>query len=501
VELPRTRAQRIRWGVIAAVVVAGGWFISHQFESLDLEQLLVDVSDTLGAWTYLLAGLLAFLETGAFVGLVVPGETFVIFAGAVAGVGETNVYVTIAVVWFSAWAGDSTSFVIGRRLGRGFIRRHGPKLRITPERFRQVEGYFERHGGKTILIGRFIGLVRALAPFVAGSSGMAYRAFLPYSVLGTGLWAGTFCVLGYFGARSLEEIADQAGTGIFVFGATVAVIVGIVVAARFLREHRNRARVVAWMDARAPLRPLVALGRRVKPQARFLWNRITPGGLGLELTALLAVLAVSVFVLVGFASIVSEDPGPTAADTAAADVVAELQTPFLTDVGEVVTALGSTPAIVLVALVAAIVLAWRRHWPELCVLIAALAITYTLVPILKEEIARPRPDGGLVDVGGDAYPSGHAAYSVIYAWLALTFAVRLRPGWAGGTALIVAGIALTAAVGLSRVYLEVHWLSDVSGGWGLGASAFALCAVIALVVTHLRQNPPREESSPPAANE
>jgi undecaprenyl-diphosphatase len=484
-ELPRTRTQRIRWGVILALVVAGGWFVSHQFESLDLEQLLVDVSGTLGDWTYLLAGLLAFLETGAFVGLVVPGETFVIFAGAVSGVGETNIYVTIAVVWFSAWAGDSTSFLIGRRLGRGFIQRHGPKLRITPERFRQVEGYFDRHGGKTILIGRFIGLVRALAPFIAGSSGMAYRAFLPYSVLGTGLWAGTFCVLGYFGARSLEEIADQAGTGIFVFGATVAVIVGIVVAARFLREQRNRARVVAWMEARPPLRPLVGLGRRVKPQARFLWNRITPGGLGLELTALLAVLAVSVFVLVGFGSIVGDDPGPTPGDTAAADLVAEIQAPWLTDVAKIVTELGSASVTLLVGLVAAVALAARREWPELAMLVAALAIAHLAVPVLKEGIDRPRPVGGLVEADGGAYPSGHATYSVIYAWLALTVALRLRPGWAGGTALIVAGVALTVAVGLSRVYLDVHWLSDVSGGWALGVSAFALCAVVALVITHL----------------
>ena len=366
-----------------------------------------------------------------------------ILAGAVAGTGETDIYVTIAIVWFSAWAGDSTSFMIGRRLGRGFIQRHGPKLRVTPERFEQVEGYFANHGGKTILIGRFIGLVRALAPFVAGSSGMAYRAFLPYSVLGTGLWAGTFCVLGYIGARSLEEIADKAGRGIFVFGLTVAVIVGIVVAVRFLRDAHNRKRIVDWMDARAPLRPLVALGRRVKPQARFLWNRITPGGLGLELTAMLAVLAVSVFVLVGFGSIVSDDPGPTPGDTAAADFVAEIKSDGLAEIAAAVTDLGTTSVTLLVALVAAVALAARRHWPELAVLLAAVVIVHIAVPVLKELIDRPRPVGGQVEQLGPAYPSGHAAFSVIYAWLALTFAIRLRPGWAGGTALIAAGVALT----------------------------------------------------------
>jgi undecaprenyl-diphosphatase len=107
-------------------------------------------------------------------------------------------------------------------------------------------------------------------------------------------------------------------------------------------------------------------------------------------------------------------------------------------------------------------------------------------------VDRPRPGGGLVEVSGAGYPSGHAAHSVFYAWLALTVAIRVRPGWRYGSALIAGGIALTALVGLTRVYLGVHYLSDVSGGWALGVTAFATCAAVALVVTHLRrlrQNP------------
>jgi undecaprenyl-diphosphatase len=78
---------------------------------------------------------------------------------------------------------------------------------------------------------------------------------------------------------------------------------------------------------------------------------------------------------------------------------------------------------------------------------------------------------------------------VIYVWLATTIVVRLRPGMARATLVVVAGIALTALVGLSRVYLNVHYLSDVSGGWALGAAAFSICAAIGLVVSQLRHNP------------
>ena len=121
-------------------------------------------------------------------------------------------------------------------------------------------------------------------------------------------------------------------------------------------------------------------------------------------------------------------------------------------------------------------------------MVVALVICHVGVPLIKEMIDRPRPDGGLVDASGSSYPSGHAAYAVIYTWLALidhgavTAGADVRVGADRG------GLALTAAVGLSRVYLNVHYLSDVSGGWALGVSAFASCAMVALIVTRLRQN-------------
>ena len=103
--------------------------------------------------------------------------------------------------------------------------------------------------------------------------------------------------------------------------------------------------------------------------------------------------------------------------------------------------------------------------------------------------AAARPADGR---SGSGFPSGHAAHSMIYPWLAVTLAIRLRPGMAGGTALLVTGFALAAVVGLSRVYLRVHYLSDVTRGWALGAAAFSACAAVALVVTHLRQNSGRD---------
>jgi membrane protein DedA with SNARE-associated domain/membrane-associated phospholipid phosphatase len=473
------RRSHLRTAVIVALVIAGFWLFHHFSGDIDFEKLLEDLSTSLGDWTYVLVGVLAFLETGAFVGLVFPGETAVLLGGAVAGQGETSIVITIAIVWFCAWAGDTCSFLIGQRLGRDFILKHGPRVRITHERFEQVEAYLKRHGGKTILVGRFIGLVRALAPFIAGSSRLPYRAFVPYSILGTGLWAATFCLLGYVLSNSLDKATEIAGRGIFVFGLVIGVTVAAIVITRFLRSPENRARLAARIEATPGI-------RRLLPQLRFFWHRLTPGGLGLELTSLLAALAVGLFVFVGYALIVSDDAGPTPGDSQAIDIVQSIQVGWLTDVAKAITHLGTSAVTLTVAVIAGGVLAWRRLWWEAAVLIGALIICHIAVPAFKEEIGRPRPSGdALVSASGGSYPSGHATYSVIYTWLALTIAIRVRPGWTYGSALIAGGIALTALVGLSRVYLNVHYLSDVSGGWGLGVSAFSLCAAIAIVVTHL----------------
>ena len=96
--------------------------------------------------------------------------------------------------------------------------RHGPRFGISHERFEKVEDYFGRHGGKTIFIGRFISLVRAFAPFIAGSSGMRYRAFVPYSILGTGLWVSAHILIGYFFSRRSRRAGKYAGKGAFVLG-------------------------------------------------------------------------------------------------------------------------------------------------------------------------------------------------------------------------------------------------------------------------------------------
>jgi len=477
--------------IIAAAALAIGavyFFISRQLGHLDLQNLLEEVSNTLGAWTYLLVGVFAFAETGAFVGLVVPGETLMLLGGAVAGQGAIDIYLLIAIAWFAAWLGDTFGFFLGRRLGREFVMKHGPRVGISHERFEKVEEYFGRHGGKTIFIGRWISLVRAFAPFIAGSSGMGYRGFVPYSILGTGLWASLHILVGYFFSRSIETAGHYAARGAFLLATLIVVVAGTVFVVRRLREEENREAVVRWMEDHRATAWMVELSRR--PQFRFLWDRVTPGGtFGLEFTSLMATLAVALFVLIAYTVIVGEDPGPTPGDETAAELVGHIQTAALVSVAKVVTFFGSGAFAWGLALVCAALLAWRRRWVEFWVLLGGMTITQAGIDGIKDAVDRPRPPDPLVSSSGSSFPSGHAAHSVIYLWLAVTIVLRLRPGMARATAVVVTGLVLTALVGLSRVYLDVHYLSDVSAGWALGAAAFSLCAAVGLVVSQVRQDP------------
>jgi membrane-associated protein len=222
-------------GVVAAAVFAA--VTAGVVQPPDLEGALRDLSDTLGAWTYALVAGMAFLETGAFVGLVAPGETAIVLGGVVAAQGEIDLAVMLPLAWAAAALGDLASFALGRRLGRRFLLTRGPRLGVTPARLERVEGFFARHGAKAILIGRFIGLVRAVAPFLAGASGMRLRAFLPWSLLGTAVWATTFTLVGYAFHASFS-----AAAGALTHGALgVAVLAAAALALRELRRSRRAA--------------------------------------------------------------------------------------------------------------------------------------------------------------------------------------------------------------------------------------------------------------------
>jgi undecaprenyl-diphosphatase len=180
------------------------------------------------------------------------------------------------------------------------------------------------------------------------------------------------------------------------------------------------------------------------------------------------------------------DLGPTPFDTDLLDLADTTRMDALVDVAKAVTVLGALPTVAGLITATVALLAVRRRYPEAIVLVLGLVLTYVAVHVTKGAIDRPRPTGPLAGSSGAAYPSGHAAYATAWVAAAVVLTRRLRLVATGVLIFVALGVA--AAVGVSRVYLRVHWWSDVAGGWGLGAGIFALLAGIALVVEFIRHN-------------
>ncbi|MEN3283786.1 MAG: hypothetical protein V7607_4926 [Solirubrobacteraceae bacterium] len=139
----------------------------------DLNSALARLSRGLGAWIYLLVAGLAFLETAAFVDLIAPGETALALGGVVAAQGHASLVAMIVIAWVGAAAGDLVSFSVGGRVGRSALTTYGARLGLTERRLARVDAFFAAYGPRAILVGRFIGIISAVAPFLAGSTGNA----------------------------------------------------------------------------------------------------------------------------------------------------------------------------------------------------------------------------------------------------------------------------------------------------------------------------------------
>ena len=192
-----------------------------------------------GPVAYALIGFLAFAEAALMVGFFIPGETAVVIGGVLAGLGKVNLGVVMVVVVVCAISGDSVGFEVGRKAGP-WLTSHRPLQGNSGVRY--TMSLLEKYGGPAVFLGRFIAFARAIIPGLAGMSGLRYRTFLFWNVLGGIAWGVGYTLLGYVVGRSFQRILTQIGLWSV---AVVGVLVVGVVVFEVRRRRKDRRRIEA----------------------------------------------------------------------------------------------------------------------------------------------------------------------------------------------------------------------------------------------------------------
>ena len=164
---------------------------------LHIDQHLTELAAQYGVWIYGILFLIIFCETGLVVMPLLPGDSLLFAAGSIAAIGEMNIHLMVVLLIIAAILGDAVNFMIGKFFGEKLFANPNSKI-FKQSHLQKTQQFYAKHGGKTIILARFIPIVRTFAPFVAGMGHMTYHHFLAYNVIGGVLWVTLFSYLGYF---------------------------------------------------------------------------------------------------------------------------------------------------------------------------------------------------------------------------------------------------------------------------------------------------------------
>lgn len=199
---------------------------------------LAHLAPLLGHYGYWAVGAVVFVED---FGVPAPGETILIAAGIYAGAGRLNIVAVAVIAFVAAVAGDNVGYLIGRTGGRALVHRWGRYVLLTPERFHRAEEFFTRHGGAIVTVARFVEGLRQANGIIAGTSGMRWRRFLAFNMLGAALWVGLWATLAYAAGTHITTLYDEITRYQLYLLIALGVLAAAFVGRRLLRRrHRSR---------------------------------------------------------------------------------------------------------------------------------------------------------------------------------------------------------------------------------------------------------------------
>jgi membrane protein DedA with SNARE-associated domain len=404
---------------------------------------------------YLICAAVVCAETATLLGLVVPGETALLFAGFLCYGGRLQVAVALPLMILAGLLGDSLGYLAGRRSGPR-LRTSGLGRRVGARRWERTEAMFARHGGRAVCLARFVGFARTLTPRLAGTANLPYRRFLPWNAVGVvGCVTGTL-LLGYLAGDSYDRMAGVFGRATGAFLALVLLIVGLVLLGRYLGRHPNPVAAVGSRLFRlAPvarlvrvyLRGFVSVSRRFGVGAAVAVNVV--GGV-------LALLGIG-YALSWLIERLVRHSGLPLVDPPVVRWVSARRNPHAIALAhDTLSLLRGSYLVILVGVVAVALHGRSRAWRT--DLLGVLGSVGAFVPLLILGLVTDWAAQPAVEPVASVLPNQTAIVTASLGMLA--WVVSRRTGWQLGVAAWLTAVAGSLVVAVARVYLGWSWPSE-----------------------------------------
>jgi len=444
-----------------------------------ITQATLSLAQSAGLWGYWFSLLAALTETAFLLGMLVPGSALLLLMGMLAGQGVFDLGDLLFFAIVGATLGDNLNYFLGRRYGRQWLSQD--RWFLKADHLRKAEAFFHDHGGKSVFLGRFVPSVKEIMPFIAGMAGMERRSFMVWNLAGAVGWSLQWILPGYLFSQSLslaQAWLSRIGVVALILVLVLALIYGLrwsllkygSTGFQFVRSILQSAGTAVRQNPK-----VIALGQRFPATSHFMRQRFDRDrwiGLPLTLTSVCGLYLLVIFS--GIAEDLVTGDAVTAIDARVNGLFASLRTPFFNQVFFAITSLGFLP-LVISGTTALSFWLWYRRQPER---ILALAISVGSCELLtwsgKQMFHRPRPDGALLEPMGFSFPSGHASISVAFYGFSLYLAMCSVRFWRRRLNLLMLGLLVVFLIGFSRLYLGVHYFSDVVAGYLVGAMGLML---------------------------
>ena len=372
-------------------------------------------------------------ESLPITGMVFPSESIIVFFGIISYKGIIDIKVLIITTYIGILLGDIIGYIIGAKVGENFLKKHAKKLKIDSKKYEKVKKMLESNLIKTLFIGRSNSFTRWIVPFLAGANSVNFKKFIFSNMLTAAFWAPVFLLGGYYLGDAFSTYGKYFGMGIVV--ATIISIISYKMYKYFIKKGFLQRK-----DFRLILINVFGL---------YLFSKMLKDVLDLELI--------------------------TKLDFYVSEHISHIYTPILTKIMIFFTSIDNTLPITIIIMIISFYMIYKKYYEDFIFFLISIFGSATFMFIIKNIVQRVRPSHHLIEVSGYSFPSGHATISTTLAfslYLILSKKIKYRK------TLLILCIIYPLIISFSRVYLNVHYLSDVLGGIGLALFWVSLVAII-----------------------